>query len=264
LILSGNQLTSIESGDFDGPTSLTKLYLKDNQLTSIESGDFAGLGNLTELYLSGNLLTSIESGDFDGLASLAELYLGGNQIESLDFSNSDLSLLRSFDIIGNPLTSMLLVDATLSQASFNALINGGQLWCFGIAEISGVLELDMSGVDFSGISDMSRMHTMDTLEDLLLAGATNITGSNVCDLTAELASLNRLNVIGLWDTFDSASQNTLNAWDDVPGNVLIKCPSADNNDDCKVNLKDFANIASQWQTTYDIDDLTTLALQWLE
>jgi surface protein len=42
------------------------------------------------------------------------------------------------------------------------------------------------------------------------------------------------------------------------------CPSADFTGDCKVNLEDFAIIASGWLTTYDANDLATLAADWLE
>ena len=70
LWLAGNQITSIESGDFTGLGNLTDLYLSGNQITSIESGDFTGLGSLTTLCLDDNQITSIESGDFTGLGSL--------------------------------------------------------------------------------------------------------------------------------------------------------------------------------------------------
>ncbi len=42
------------------------------------------------------------------------------------------------------------------------------------------------------------------------------------------------------------------------------CPSADVTDDCKVNLKDLAEIASEWLTTYNTGDLTSIASQWLD
>jgi surface protein len=42
------------------------------------------------------------------------------------------------------------------------------------------------------------------------------------------------------------------------------CPDADFTGDCKVNLEDFAIMASGWLTTYDVNDLATLAADWLE
>ena len=54
-------------GDFDWITTpTTNLNLNGNQVSSIESGDFSGLTNLEELYLSGNQISSIESGGFSG------------------------------------------------------------------------------------------------------------------------------------------------------------------------------------------------------
>jgi len=42
------------------------------------------------------------------------------------------------------------------------------------------------------------------------------------------------------------------------------CPSADLTDDCRVDLDDFAILADQWMTEYDMDDLTDMVSQWLE
>ena len=64
--------------DLDGANLLanaTSLYLGDNQITSLESGDFQGLSNLQSLDLQGNQITSLESGDFQGLSNLQTLDL---------------------------------------------------------------------------------------------------------------------------------------------------------------------------------------------
>jgi hypothetical protein len=42
------------------------------------------------------------------------------------------------------------------------------------------------------------------------------------------------------------------------------CPSADFTGDCKVNLQDFAIMASGWLTTYNANDLADMASQWLD
>ena len=95
LDLGGNQITSIESGDFEGLANLQTLGLYGNQITSIESGDFEGLDQPADgltwtaiksrasravpsrgsptcrrFDLDGNQITSIESGDFEGLTNL--------------------------------------------------------------------------------------------------------------------------------------------------------------------------------------------------
>ena len=51
--------------DLDGAnllTNLQRLELDHNQITSLESGDFQGLTNLQTLFLAHNQITSIESG----------------------------------------------------------------------------------------------------------------------------------------------------------------------------------------------------------
>ena len=78
LSLNGNQISSIESGDFSGLTNLDTLYLNSNQLSSIDSDDFSGLTNLTSLHLEGNQLSSIASGAFSGITELAFLFLGNS------------------------------------------------------------------------------------------------------------------------------------------------------------------------------------------
>ena len=139
----------------------------------------------------------------------------------MDLSNSNLNSLGYFDITWNPLTSVLLTDATLSQRFFNTLMDGGAPNYNGIAEVGGVLDLDMRGVDFAVISDLTKMYTMDDLQTLLLAGASNLAGADVVTLTGELAAMNWLDVTGLWDTFDAGSQTSLHSWDAIAGNTLV-------------------------------------------
>jgi len=156
-----------------------------------------------------------------GLTNLERLHLYNNQIATMDLSGSNLSSLSYFDIEDNPLTNVLLVNATLSQSVFDVLMDGGSSIYAGIAELSDVLSLDMSGVDFVGISDLSTMYTMYDLETLLLANASDLDGGNVVTLTDELNLLNWLDVTGLWDAFDAGAQSSLNAWDAVEGNTLV-------------------------------------------
>jgi len=138
----------------------------------------------------------------------------------MNLSSADPSFLEHFSIVGNPLTNVLLADATFGQTVFNALMDGGG-GATGIAELSGVLALDMSGVDFANVSDLSKMYTMDDLETLSLAGATNLDGGQVVLLTGELDSLSWLDVGGLWYSFDAGTQSALILWDAVEGNTLV-------------------------------------------
>ncbi len=45
---------------------------------------------------------------------------------------------------------------------------------------------------------------------------------------------------------------------------IAGCPSADLTRDCKVNFEDFAVISADWLGEYDLNDLYTLASQWLD
>ncbi len=50
----------------------------------------------------------------------------------------------------------------------------------------------------------------------------------------------------------------------VNAGAFAACPSADLTGDCKVNLKDFAVIGSDWLGEYDLSDVNSLAAQWLD
>jgi len=79
----------------------SELDLNNNQISSIESGAFNGLNTLYTLDLSKNQLTSVDMNIFAGLDNLSDLYLGGNQITALsdDFYNRT----DGFDDVGiNP------------------------------------------------------------------------------------------------------------------------------------------------------------------
>jgi len=214
LHLSDNQISDISA--VAGLGNLTRLHLSVNQISDISA--VAGLTNLTRLYLSDNQISDISA--VAGLTNLNSLRLSSNQIEIMNLSSADLSSLRYFSIEDNPLTDVLLADATLSQTVFNVLMGGGGLGA-GIAELPGVLTLDMSGVDFAGIPDLSAMYGMDDLEELFLSGATNLDGAQVLSLTNELDSLAWLDVTSLWDSFDAATQVALNSWGALEGNTLV-------------------------------------------
>jgi len=219
LTLGNNQISDISA--VSGLTNLTWLALGSNQISDIST--VAGLTNLDSLNLSNNQISDISA--MAGLTNLTSLHLKNNQIATMNLSNSNLSFLQYFDIADNPLTSVLLTNAMLSQSGFDVLMDGGTKYVggyrAGIAELAGVLSLAMDGVDFAGISDLSKMFTMDDLETLLLAGASNLDGADVVTLTGELDSLNWLDVTGLWDGFDPGSQGSLNAWDNIAGNTLV-------------------------------------------
>ena len=46
--------------------------------------------------------------------------------------------------------------------------------------------------------------------------------------------------------------------------AFAACPSADLTGDCRVDLEDFTVISAGWLGEYDLDDVNSLADQWLD
>ena len=78
LDLSGQGITSLKSGDFDGLTRLDTLKLSNNQITNVPHGIFDDLHLLTTLWLDNNRINSINANAFDQLYLLDEIKLEGN------------------------------------------------------------------------------------------------------------------------------------------------------------------------------------------
>ncbi|MGD9128113.1 MAG: leucine-rich repeat domain-containing protein [Planctomycetia bacterium] len=201
-------------------TNLTQIELGCNHINDISP--VSGLTNVYYLFLGYNQISDASA--VSGLVNLEELILHDNQIEILNFSGADFPLLNRFNIHENPLREVLLTGMILSQSTFDVLMDGGSS-DFGIAKVDGVLRLDMSEIDFVGVSDFSEMYTMDDLEMLSVAGSTNLSGGEVVAWTTELDSLNWLDITGLWSSFSLGEQNALLAWDAIEGNTLVPEPA---------------------------------------
>jgi len=211
-------------------TPTTRLYLEGNQIGDISA--VAGLTNLTKLSLSSNQISDISA--VAGLTNLSELRLSNNRIETMDLSSSGLSYLQAIEVSGNPVSSVLLADAVLTQDVFDALMDGGHVyWNWtGFAELSGVLNVDMSGVDFAEISDLSAMYGMDDLTDLWLVGATNVDAGQLDTLLDNLDAIEGTDVEGVlhltqadFDALNAAGNaGWLAAWDAEPGHHVDIVP----------------------------------------
>ena len=106
LDLEQTQLTTLNSGDFDGLPSLRRLDLSRNQLATLPAGVFNGLTNLQGLYLSGNQLTDLPDGLFDDLIDLRDLHLSRNDFTTLPDGVFDgLARLGILELTGNKLTA---------------------------------------------------------------------------------------------------------------------------------------------------------------
>ena len=107
LYLESNSLKTLPADVFDGLTNLTELYLLRNDLDSLPSDVFQDLTNLNWLYLNFNELQTLPDGVFDGLTNLTWLGLNGNDLDSLpDGVFDDLSSLGQLYLNDNDLTSL--------------------------------------------------------------------------------------------------------------------------------------------------------------
>ncbi len=159
LDLSSKDITSLKSGDFDGLTALTTLYLHKNSisdvsplehLTSLETlylyensiSDISPLGNLTaliKLTLGKNSISEIPT--FEDLTNLTELYLEYNSI-------SDISPLKNM----TSLKWIKLDDNSIED----------------ISPLENLTNLDNLYLSNNSIKDISPLENLTNLTDLYL------------------------------------------------------------------------------------------------
>jgi hypothetical protein len=219
-------------GEFDWTTTPTlQLDLEGNQISSIESDAFSGLTNLNRLFLGNNRLSSIDSGVFNGLTNLEYLWLAGpdNALTELNLEAADFSSLNSFGVAGGTawcepafenITSISLHNAVVNQTSLDALWN----WCGGIRHILGITMMDLSGVDFTDISDLEPLYLMDDLTDLWMVDTQNVDATALDVLLDNLETIESPDTEGIlymtqadFDAFNIAGGGLLAAWDAEPG-----------------------------------------------
>jgi Leucine-rich repeat (LRR) protein len=75
----------LKKNDFLTLENLKKLSITGNQISSIESGSFNILKNLTHLNLRNNQIASFRTRIFENLAALTHLDLGENKLSSLRY-----------------------------------------------------------------------------------------------------------------------------------------------------------------------------------
>ena len=107
LDLSGQGITALAAGDFDGLTALTGLDLSTNNLTELPDGVFNGLPALGRLRLTINNLTELTDGVFAGLPALGSLWLNRNNLTTLpDDVFAGLPALTYLELSDNALTEL--------------------------------------------------------------------------------------------------------------------------------------------------------------
>lgn len=104
LDLSGNDLTSLESGNFKEQRKLRELRLEHNKLEIIGAGALQGLVGLQRLALQHNAITRLEDWAFEPAASLTELDLSHNKLRAVGPAGlRGLEALERLDLSGNRL-----------------------------------------------------------------------------------------------------------------------------------------------------------------
>ncbi|XP_034388482.1 vasorin-like [Cyclopterus lumpus] len=177
LDLSSNHIAHISKDSFSGLVQLERLYLHANRIQSIDSESFAGLEMLLELKLQGNQLSSLPSLHFQrlllldlsynniptlGPSDLQTPHLEALKVASLGLTTLDEGLIASLgnlhelDISTNQLTE---VPPALKQDSLKGLIKLslatnplGELSVEDFQKLSGLQELDLSGLNLQGFS----------------------------------------------------------------------------------------------------------------
>ena len=108
---SGSGHYHLQSDDFAGLTTLTRLDLTGMNVTGLPADGFTGIEDLLELDLSGSGLRQLAAGDFDGLPTLSVLDLSDNLISDLPTGVFDgLTRLIELDLSDTRLLSGLSRD----------------------------------------------------------------------------------------------------------------------------------------------------------
>ncbi|XP_068455653.1 vasorin-like [Clinocottus analis] len=177
LDLSWNHIAHISKDSFSGLVQLERLYLHVNRIQSVHPEAFEGLEMLLELKLQGNQLSSLPTLHFQRLLLLDLSYNNIPTLGPLDLQTPHLEALKvaalgltaldeglvaslgnlhELDISTNQLTE---VPPALKQDSLKGLIKLslatnplGELRVEDFQKLSGIQELDLSGLNLQGFS----------------------------------------------------------------------------------------------------------------
>lgn len=173
LWLNGNQLTSIDSGVFEGLKNVRGLFLWNNELSSIERGAFNGPTSLEDLILSGNQISSIELGAFDDLSDLWNLTLSGNPLQTIE--SGLFGDLPDLEHLGLAATQLTAIDANAfdGMPSLRGLsLSENRLAAIDFVPLSGLSSLgflDLSNNQLTTIRSNAFLR-LPSLSDLRLGG----------------------------------------------------------------------------------------------
>jgi hypothetical protein len=184
--------------------------------------------------------------------------LGNNTaLTDLNLENSDFSMLTKFDVASNTsIARVSLRNTVLTQTALATLVNGGFSSYIGIGELPGITELDLSGVDFSAIADLSPLYLMDSLTDLWLVDVDNMDANALDVLLDNLATMQNPSIEGAlyltqadFDAFNTAGSGKLALWDAEDGHHVEIIGLGDANADGVVDDKDASILGAHWLQT---------------
>ncbi|XP_058798653.1 insulin-like growth factor-binding protein complex acid labile subunit [Phymastichus coffea] len=234
--LVGNQLTAINSGDFDSYPLLEFLDMSGNKLIAIEDDALGRLDDLEQLNLYGNILSSVpkslprnlrildlrqnaiaavNANDLRGLSKLRRLDLSGNVLGSIENGAlRHLTALHELDVSDNPikrLTSDALAGPQVlwrlrlaGLTEFKLDENQNRDAAFPYSQPEHLLQLDLSRSSSLAalfLADNATLSACKQLRRLDLSG-TNI-GSVRADLRYVLPELDTIVLLG--NEFDCAA-----------------------------------------------------------
>jgi hypothetical protein len=179
---------------------------------------------------------------------LAQLYLGGNpNLTDLNLDQADFSSLSYLDVSGTSITRVSLRDTVLNQTALAAVAGG-------IGGLPGLTELDLSGVDFAQITDLSPLYVMDNLTDLWVACVQNLDAVALDTLLNNLETIEGTETEGVlhltqadYNAFNVAGGGLLALWDAELGHRVEIFALGDANGDSFVDDADASILGSHWQ-----------------
>ena len=98
----------------------------------------------------------------------------------------------------------------------------------GIGGLDGITEMDLSGIDFVDITDLSPLYVMDDLTDLWLVDTQNVDATDLDVLLDNLETIESPDTEGVlymtqadFDAFNAAGGGLLADWHDEPGHHVV-------------------------------------------
>ena len=176
-------ITSLQSGDFSGLTSLTELNLFDNSISNISP--LAGLTKLTWLSLGYNSVR-----DLSPLKNMTAL----TTLDLLDNSISDISALKDLTALTWLRLRKNSIDdiAALKKMTAMTILDLSENSISNISALKDMTALTWLNLHSNSISDISALKNMTTLTEL------NLYGNSISDISA-LKNMTALTELNLYD-----------------------------------------------------------------